>query len=100
MKENDVVVSNAWDRKLDFSLDKNLFAYVNDTGGPTTELLEAIRTWKTELVQKDYYLHVKALVKKETGASRIIIFDIQCKCEISTETRRRTKTEKSNQGQS
>lgn len=96
MEESDVIVSNDLDRKLDFSIDKNLFAYVNDTRGPTTELLEAIRTWKTDLVQKDYYLHVEALVYKETGAYRVIIFDHT----MQMRDPNRNKTEKSNQGQS
>lgn len=73
--EHSVTMFNARERKKEFSLDRNGFSYENDPGTMTPELVEALREGVKEVVQSLYYPVVEELVKKTTGASRVIIFD-------------------------
>ncbi|KAJ8069766.1 hypothetical protein OCU04_000184 [Sclerotinia nivalis] len=73
--EHSVTVINARGRINDFSLDKNGFCYANDPGTMTPELVEALREGVKEVVRDLYYPEVERLVKRLTGASRVIIFD-------------------------
>ena len=73
--ENDVIVTDARSTRDYFKLDRNGFTYLDDAEGLTAELLHALRDGVKETVQSLYYPRVEALIKKETGASRVIIFD-------------------------
>lgn len=56
-----------------FMLDTHGFAYLDDE--IPENLLEAIRGNEKEVVSERYYPHVEALVKRITGAARVIVFD-------------------------
>ncbi|KAI0549793.1 hypothetical protein F4679DRAFT_545560 [Xylaria curta] len=73
--DNPVTISNARPCRDRFTLDENGFAYVDDHDGSSHEILEAIREGDTELVKDIYYAKVQTLVKRVTGAGRVIIFD-------------------------
>lgn len=70
-----ITVTDARPLRDTFSLDRNGFRYLDDSEGLTDELMDALRGGIKDLVQQLYYPRVEALVKKETGASRVIIFD-------------------------
>ncbi|KAH8585424.1 hypothetical protein B0O99DRAFT_530918 [Bisporella sp. PMI_857] len=59
----------------DFTLDKNGFCYEKDPDTMTTELADALRIGMKETVQTLYYPKVEKLIKRLTGAKRVIIFD-------------------------
>jgi hypothetical protein len=71
---NTVTVRDARPQKNSFHLDTHGFAYAND-GSITEDIVDAIRQRKSETVAKLYYGHIEKLVRQETGASRVIIFD-------------------------
>jgi hypothetical protein len=73
--EHDVVVRNARPQKDSFSLDANGFAFCSDAESATDELLSALRAGDKELVQRVYYPHIERIVKRQTGASKVFIFD-------------------------
>ncbi|KAK5637664.1 hypothetical protein RRF57_013379 [Xylaria bambusicola] len=73
--DNPVTISNTRPFRDRFTLDENGFAYVDDPDGSSHEILQAIREGDKELVKDIYYPKVQALVKRVTGAGRVIIFD-------------------------
>ena len=73
--DHDVTIADARPHKDKFTLDRNGFAYLDDSEGLTSDLIEALRKGEKETVKSMYYPRVEALVRKHTGASRIIIFD-------------------------
>ena len=70
-----VVVTDARPCKNDFSLDVQGFSFVEDPEGLTAELSNALRLNDNENVKKEYYPRIDSMVKRATGASRVIIFD-------------------------
>ncbi|GIK07522.1 hypothetical protein Aspvir_003188 [Aspergillus viridinutans] len=70
-----VQITDARPTKDSFTLDQHGFAYRDDPEGATPEILQLLRDNDVEKVRKVYYSHIEQLVKRETGASRVIIFD-------------------------
>ena len=68
-----VQITDARDQKETFSLDQHGFAYTDDVEGATPEMLDVLRENDGERIRDKYYPHIEALVKKQTGASRVII---------------------------
>lgn len=73
--DHPVTVTNSRGHKNNFTLDKNGFCYVDDSNTMTPELLDALRVGVKKIVQELYYPQVERLVKRVTGASRVLIFD-------------------------
>jgi hypothetical protein len=73
--DNTVTVSNARPLRDQFTLDQNGFAYIDDVDGLSEETLQAIREGDKDKVIALYYPNVQSLVKRATGAKRVIIFD-------------------------
>ncbi|KAI0182487.1 hypothetical protein EV127DRAFT_488048 [Xylaria flabelliformis] len=73
--DTNVSISNARSLRDEFTLDHHGFAYVDDSEGLDGELFQALRRGDSEQVKSLYYPRVEALVKKNTGAARVIIFD-------------------------
>lgn len=71
----EVTITDARPLRDTFSLDRSGFVYLDDSEGLSDELLDALSGGANDLVQQLYYPRVEALVKRETGASRVIIFD-------------------------
>jgi len=69
-----VQITDARPKKGSFTLDNNGFAWQDDDP-LSTDVLRAIRSKDKSLVSEHYYPIVERLVKKATGASKIIIFD-------------------------
>lgn len=59
----------------DFSLDKHGFAYRTDSSALDPTILDALRGNDKMQIEKLYYPHVEALVKRELGGQRVVIFD-------------------------
>lgn len=59
----------------DFTLDDHAFTFVDDAAGAAPELLQAIRDINVDKIEKQYYPAVEALVKRKTGADKVIIFN-------------------------
>ena len=70
-----VVVTDARPSKYSFSLDKNAFQYIDDPWDLGQELMNAIRNGDRDNVERLYYPHVEEMIKAQTGAHRVIIFD-------------------------
>ena len=70
-----VSIVDARNNKGDFDLDIHGFSFYDDPRGAAPELLEALRQNSPDVVKNLYYPHIERLVKKATGASRVIIFD-------------------------
>ena len=70
-----VTVANARGHARDFNMDVQGFSFHSDPKGGTPELLNAIRSNERGLVRDQYYPHIEQLVKRVTGAPRVIIFD-------------------------
>ncbi|KAF2179239.1 methyltransferase [Zopfia rhizophila CBS 207.26] len=73
-QEYKVQVIDARPTKDQFTLDKNGFTWHKDTN-LTADVLRVIRSKDKELVAEVYYPLVETLIKKATGASKVIIFD-------------------------
>ncbi|KAH8197404.1 hypothetical protein TruAng_008427 [Truncatella angustata] len=69
-----VKVHDARARKDEFNLDTHGFAF-HDDEPLSDEIVEAIRTRSKLFVEQQYYPLVAKLVKKKTGANRVVIFD-------------------------
>ncbi|KAK8157465.1 hypothetical protein IWX90DRAFT_480714 [Phyllosticta citrichinensis] len=69
---HDVQVHDARPNKSVFELDKHGFAYVDDPEG--AKLVEQLRR-NDDGAKEQYYAHLEQLIKKQTGASRVVIFD-------------------------
>ncbi|GIC87498.1 uncharacterized protein Aud_003882 [Aspergillus udagawae] len=71
-----VQITDARPTKDSFTLDQHGFTYRDDPAGATPEILQLLRDNNdAEKIRKVYYSHIEQLVKRETGASRVIIFD-------------------------
>ncbi|EMD58401.1 hypothetical protein COCSADRAFT_103874 [Bipolaris sorokiniana ND90Pr] len=70
-----VSVEDCRSAKESFTLNDHAFAFVDDSDGGRQELLQAIRDINTEKIEKEYYPAVEALVKRKTGADKVIIFN-------------------------
>lgn len=70
-----VQINNSRGQKETFSLDKHGFAYTDDVEGCTQEMLDVLRENDGQRIHEKYYPHIEGLVKKQTGASHVIIFD-------------------------
>ena len=70
-----VQIKDSRGEKETFSLDKHGFAYTDDIEGATQEMLDVLRENDGERIREKYYPHIESLVKKQTGASHVIIFD-------------------------
>ncbi|KAI1457518.1 methyltransferase [Annulohypoxylon moriforme] len=69
-----VLVHDARPTKDDFNLDTHGFAFLEDE--PVgDEIVQAIRERNKPVVETQYYPLVENLVKKSTGATKVIIFD-------------------------
>ncbi|OJD30973.1 methyltransferase [Diplodia corticola] len=68
----DVQVHDARPNKGTFELDKHGFAYADDPEG--AEYVEQLRN-NEDGAKERYYAHLERLLKKQTGASRVVIFD-------------------------
>ncbi|RWA08683.1 hypothetical protein EKO27_g6418 [Xylaria grammica] len=73
--DNAVTISNARPFRDEFTLDQNGFAYMDDADGLNDVVLEAVREGDKERVKAIYYPRIQALIKRVTGAKRVIIFD-------------------------
>lgn len=73
--EYPVSVTDARPTKANFSLDTHGFAFRDDPEGGSDEMLAILRSGDRNVVAEKYYPHVEQLVKQETGASKVIIFD-------------------------
>lgn len=73
-QEYSVRIHDARERLDEFDLDIHGFAWHTDDG-VSQEIVEAIREKNKALIEDKYYPQVERLVKKKTGASKIIIFD-------------------------
>ena len=74
-QEQIVTVTDARPSKHSFSLDHHAFQYIDDPRDLGQELIAAIRSGDGESVERLYYPHVEDMIKAQTGAQRIIIFD-------------------------
>ncbi|KAK8154312.1 hypothetical protein BKA80DRAFT_209766 [Phyllosticta citrichinensis] len=72
---NKVSVADCRPCKDKFTLDDDAFTFVDDPEGGRPELLQAIRDIETDTIERDYYAAVEALVKRKTGAEKVIIFN-------------------------
>ncbi|KAI0390343.1 hypothetical protein F5Y17DRAFT_461881 [Xylariaceae sp. FL0594] len=70
-----VSVSDARSLRDQFTLDRHGFAYLDDAKGFNEELLQILRAGHNDQIKALYYPKVEALVKRYTGAARMIIFD-------------------------
>lgn len=59
----------------DFTLDDDAFTFVDDSDGGQPELLKAIRDIDVDKIEKEYYPAVEALIKRKTGAEKVVIFN-------------------------
>ena len=73
--DHEVEITDARPNKDEYDLDKQGFAFFEDSKGLTAEVLEGLRANDKDLVQTLYYPHIESFVKSATGASRVIIFD-------------------------
>jgi hypothetical protein len=73
-REFPVKVQNARPQKQDFNLDTHGFAFHEDDI-ISAAVVEAVREKNKAMIEDKYYPQVERLVKKETGATRVIIFD-------------------------
>ncbi|CZT23694.1 uncharacterized protein RCC_09408 [Ramularia collo-cygni] len=70
-----VQVSNCRDAKESFTLDDHAFTFVDDEEGSRPELLQSVRDIDTETIERDYYASVEEVVKRATGAEKVVIFN-------------------------
>jgi hypothetical protein len=70
-----VGVEDCRSRKDSFTLDDHAFTFVDDANGGRPELLKAIQDIETEIIEREYYSAVETLVKRKTGAERVIVFN-------------------------
>jgi hypothetical protein len=68
-----VKITDARPNKSQFDLDTHGFAYHDDSVSP--DLIQTLRVNNREAIERLYYPHVKSLIKRITGAQRVIIFD-------------------------
>ncbi|PGH15359.1 hypothetical protein AJ80_05543 [Polytolypa hystricis UAMH7299] len=73
--DRDVQITDARPQRGEFSLDSHGFAYRDDPEGATPAMLQLLRDNNAEQIKKVYYPHIEQLIKEETGASRVVIFD-------------------------
>ncbi|MCJ1401058.1 hypothetical protein MMC11_004270 [Xylographa trunciseda] len=73
--DHSITVSDARPSKASFSLHANGFAFADDAESSIPALLDALRDGNKEKIAEVYYPHVERLVKAQTGASRVVIFD-------------------------
>ncbi|KAL5364133.1 hypothetical protein BJX96DRAFT_168046 [Aspergillus floccosus] len=73
--DRQVQITNARPMKAQFQLDEHGFAYRDDPDGGTPEMLQLLRENNIDQVKAVYYPHIEQLIKKETGASKVVIFD-------------------------
>ncbi|KAF2677287.1 cmcJ-like methyltransferase [Lentithecium fluviatile CBS 122367] len=69
-----VSITDARSNASSFTLDRNAFAFRN-TEPLSAGLVEAIREKKGEEVERELYPTVERLVKKWTGAKKVVVFD-------------------------
>ncbi|KAI1421995.1 methyltransferase [Xylaria sp. FL1777] len=69
-----VLVQDARPEKESFNLDTHGFAFY-DSDPPADSIIQAVRTRDRQQVEEFYYPEVEDLVKRKTGASKVIIFD-------------------------
>ncbi|GIJ88191.1 hypothetical protein Asppvi_007109 [Aspergillus pseudoviridinutans] len=74
-EQHTVSVSDARPVFDSFNLDTHGFAFAVDPEGTRPEILDAIRAGDKETVRLLYYPIVEELVKRQTQASRVVIFD-------------------------
>ncbi|KAF2276652.1 uncharacterized protein EI97DRAFT_458006 [Westerdykella ornata] len=71
-----VTVHPARAQRDTFTLDKHGFAFPSfPSDSLSQDVLASIRNGEKEVVEERYYPIVEAFVKKETGATRVVIFD-------------------------
>ncbi|KAI1934187.1 hypothetical protein LOZ65_000100 [Ophidiomyces ophidiicola] len=73
--DHNVKINDARPEKSSFSLDTHGFAYRDDPEGGAPEILQILRNNNADEIKRLYYPHIERLIKKETGASRVVIFD-------------------------
>jgi hypothetical protein len=74
-EQHTVSISDARPCFDSFNLDTHGFAFAVDPEGTRPEILEAMRAGDNETVRLLYYPIVEELVKRQTQASRVVIFD-------------------------
>lgn len=73
-QEHSVLIHDARPTKYDFKLDTHGFAFRDDE--PVGhEIVEAIRERNKPIIERRYYPLIENLVRKSTGATKVIIFD-------------------------
>lgn len=72
---HNVSVHDARPLRDSFQLDTHGFAFAVDSDGNRPEILETIRSGDKEAVREVYYPLVEQIIKRQTGASRVVIFD-------------------------
>ncbi|KAE8152955.1 hypothetical protein BDV25DRAFT_137357 [Aspergillus avenaceus] len=72
---HDVTVHDARPLRDSFQLDTHGFAFAVDSDGNRPEILETIRAGDKDTVRDVYYPLVEQIIKRQTGASRVVIFD-------------------------
>jgi len=73
--DHPVAVMDARPLKHDFDLDTQGFAFFDDPEGLKPEVLDALRSNDKDIIRESYYPQIENLVKRSTGASRVITFD-------------------------
>jgi hypothetical protein len=73
--DQSVHITDARDNKEDFTLHRYGFTYCDDPEGGTPEMLDVLRENNLEKVRQMYYPHIDNLARRETGPSRVVIFD-------------------------
>lgn len=73
--DHTVAVTDARPTQDDFDLDTHGFAFCKDPKGLAPDLLNALHLNDQGLIRKMYYPQIESLVKRNTGASRVVIFD-------------------------
>jgi hypothetical protein len=70
-----IKVTDARPRKESFHIDKHGFAFINDPDEMSPSLIQELRANDKAAIKKQYYPRIETLIKKATGAARVIIFD-------------------------
>lgn len=73
--DHSVTITDARPDISAFDLDREGFAFYKDQEGLGSELLDALRSNDKEIIRQLYFPRIEQLVRRETGASRVITFD-------------------------
>ena len=74
-QDHPVTIADARPAKQTFDIDVHGFGFLDDVESGAPELVEEMRRDGEGTIRTLYYPHVERLLKRVTGASRVIIFD-------------------------